>query len=167
MCSACNAKPATVYYTDVVNGVPHSRKFCVGCAQKTGLFNIASFDMKSFDNTMQSFDNVIKSFDDIFKAMNFNQAPPAPDITCPDCGMTLSKFKQIGRFGCAKDYELFKVGPALEKIHGASVHIGKVPEKSSDEKIKRLKKDMEAAVKAEQYEKAASIRDEIKKLEIK
>lgn len=161
MCSACNSNPATVFYTDIVNGVTHSRKFCLNCAQQVGLFNTMPMD-----DVFKSFDNVMKSFDNAFKGFDIN-TPQAPDITCNDCGMTLSKFKQIGRFGCAKDYELFKVGPALEKIHGASVHMGKVPEKSPDEKIKRLKKDMEAAVRSENYEKAATLRDEIKKLELK
>lgn len=163
MCSKCNSNPATVYYTDVINGVPSSRKFCISCAQQAGLFSNMSMPV---DDIFKSFDNVMKSFDEAFKGFDIN-IPQPPDITCSDCGMTLSKFKQIGRFGCAKDYELFKVGPALEKIHGASVHMGKVPEKTPDEKLKRLKKDMESAVKSENYEKAANLRDEIKKLELK
>ena len=162
MCSACNKNPATVHYTDVVNGDVHTHKFCLDCAKKIGLFN----QQMPVADMMKSFDNIMQSFDEVFKGINFDPAPKTADITCPDCGMTLSKFKQTGRFGCAKDYDLFKVGPALEKIHGASVHTGKVPETSPDNKIRHLKKDMEAAVKAEDYEKAAMLRDEIKKLEI-
>lgn len=171
MCSTCNVKPATVYYTDVVNGVPHSRKFCLDCAQQFGLFGSLPFD-----DVFKSFDNVMKSFDDAFTSLN----PTTPvDITCNDCGMTLSHFKKHGRFGCAKDYDLFKVGPSLEKIHGASVHTGKVPkgqeqkndivEKAAtavaEDLLIKLKKDMDAAVKSEDYEKAAQLRDEIKGLD--
>ena len=161
MCSSCNSQPATVHYTESIQGHIHARSYCAACAQKMGILNMTSFPM---DDVFKSFDNVLKSFDDAFKGFDI-KTPTPTDITCSDCGMTLSKFRQTGRFGCAKDYELFKVGPALEKIHGASVHTGKVPEKSPEEKLKRLKKDMEAAVKAENYEKAASIRDEIRKLE--
>ena len=157
MCSVCNSNQATVYFTDIVNGATHTRKLCANCAQKTGLFNFLPMD-----DVFKSFDNVLKSFDSAFKSM---EIPKTEEITCDNCGMTLSKFKQLGRFGCAKDYELFNVAPVLEKIHGTSVHMGKVPAMSQEEKVKRLKKDMEAAIKSESYEKAANIRDEIRKLE--
>lgn len=161
MCSKCNTNPATVHYTDVVNGVPQSHRFCLGCAKQAGLFNISL----PMDDIFKSFDKVMKSFDDAFNVLD--PKPQAADITCDNCGMTLSQFKKLGRFGCAKDYELFKVGPYLEKIQGASVHTGKTPEKSPEDKIKSLKKDMETAIKSENYEKAASLRDAIKKLELK
>jgi protein arginine kinase activator len=170
-CSVCKTGAATIHITESVSGVPDTKYYCTGCAKQMGLFNLSfstddvfkSFDniMKSFDETFKSFDSTMKSFDETLKHLDSQST----DITCPDCGMTLSKFRALGRFGCAKDYELFKVGPFLEKIHGTSVHMGKAPEASSDDKLKRLKKDMEAAVKSENYEKAASIRDEIKKLE--
>jgi protein arginine kinase activator len=160
MCSVCNKKPATIHYTDVVNGVPQTRKFCTNCAKTIGLFDASA----PFNEMMKSFDNVMKSFDEAFKGFDLN-TPKEQDVTCSDCGMTLSKFRETGRFGCAKDYELFNVGPMLEKIHNASVHTGKAPKKSAEDKIKHLKRHMEDAVKAENYEKAAELRDEIKKLE--
>lgn len=161
MCSVCNKQPATIYYTDVVNGVPHSRKYCGACAQNIGLFNMSP----TLDDMFKSFDNIIKSLDESFKGFDPKALGAPQEVTCNNCGMTLSKFKETGRFGCAKDYELFNVGPALQKIHGASMHIGKIPEQSAIEKIKNLKKRMEDAVKAEDYEKAAAFRDEIKRLE--
>lgn len=160
-CSVCG-NTATIQFTDVVNGVPNSRNYCSPCMKKAGPINM-SF---SLDDVFKSFDNVTKSFDEIFKEMkfeNFEKTPAAAEITCSDCGMTYSRFRATGRFGCAKDYDLFKVAPVLEKIHGASVHMGKTPEKSGPEKLERLKKDMEVAVKSENYEKAALIRDEIKR----
>lgn len=161
-CCVCG-KTATVQYTDVVNGVANSRSYCASCLKKVGPFNV-SFPI---DDVFKSFDNVTKSFDDIFKEMSLNPTPTVHEVTCSDCGMTLSRFRATGRFGCAKDYDLFKVAPVLEKIHGASVHMGKTPGQSSEDQIGRLKKDMDAAVKSEQYEKAALIRDEIKRLETK
>lgn len=151
LCSVCNKQPATVHFTNMVNGVVESHDFCSACIQKSGLLDFASAD-------------VFKSFDAILSdALH----PKVVDVKCDNCGMTLETFKKLGRFGCAKDYDLFKVEPALKKIHGESIHMGKTPEPSPVEKLKRLKKDIDIAVKAENYERAASIRDEIKKLESK
>lgn len=179
VCSICAKQQATVYYTDVQNGVPHTRKFCVNCAKSIGILDASI----PYGDMMKSFDNMMKSFDDAFKSFDLNapsQTPTIHDITCKDCGMTLSEFKKNGRFGCAKDYELFNVGPTLEKIHGTSQHVGKVPKEQEDRKqaaikkavvaitedlIARLKKQMDDAVKAENYEQAAKLRDEIRGLE--
>lgn len=159
-CIICNVNKATIHFTELKNGVPDFKSYCAGCVKQVGLFNMSI----PSDDVFKSLDNVAKSLDKIFKDLGVT--PKQKEITCSDCGMTLSKFQQTGRFGCAKDYDLFQVGPMLEKIHGKSVHTGKAPEKPGD-RIKLLKKNMEAAVKSEDYEKAAALRDEIKKLELK
>jgi protein arginine kinase activator len=47
-------------------------------------------------------------------------------IVCPECGMTYQEFRIKGRFGCVKCYDAFESGlsPLLEKVHGATEHVG-------------------------------------------
>ena len=74
--------------------------------------------------------------------------------------------------GCAKCYEVFaeELGRTVENIHGRAKYIGKIPKKyrakeTKEDKIKALKNEMKAAVKAQEFEKAAELRDAIRDLE--
>jgi protein arginine kinase activator len=97
---------------------------------------------------------------------------PAPGAACPDCGMTLRDFRQRGRLGCPKDYEIFgaQLRDLLERIHGAARHVGRSP--NSDEaailrrkRLDELQQELASAIRDEAYEHAAKLRDEIKSLE--
>ncbi|MFO0981131.1 MAG: UvrB/UvrC motif-containing protein [Planctomycetota bacterium] len=97
-----------------------------------------------------------------------------PGQKCPDCGMTYQEFRTKGRFGCANDYNVFKDGivPLLEKIHGSSQYIGKVPhkvgiERSYELELLMLRQKLQSVVKNEEYEEAARLRDRIQTLEKK
>jgi protein arginine kinase activator len=86
--------------------------------------------------------------------------------------MTLRDFRQRGRLGCPKDYEIFgaQLRDLLERIHGASRHVGRSP--NSDEaailrrkRLDELQQELASAIRDEAYEQAAKLRDEIKSLE--
>lgn len=116
-------------------------------------------------------------------------ATPAtpPEPACPTCGTTYSQFRQSGQLGCPRCYEAFEgeLGPLLERWHeGGSHHVGKVPARAlrtgaptpamapavlggaeqHAKKIQALRKQLEEAVRSEQYERAATLRDEIQRL---
>jgi protein arginine kinase activator len=91
---------------------------------------------------------------------------------CPECGMTLAEFRSRGRLGCANDYELFQahVSPLLERIHNADEHHGRrpgvaEPEPDSSSQVEALRVELEDAIQAEQYERAAELRDQLSALE--
>ncbi len=109
-----------------------------------------------------------------------------PTLTCPECGMTFAQFRQGGLLGCAACYSAFeeRLGPMLERAQeGASHHVGKYPrrlfsrplgagqpdaERTLREERARRVADLrllEQAVHAENYERAARIRDEIRMLD--
>src|SRR5688572_1513632 len=98
-------------------------------------------------------------------------ASPAP--RCPSCGISFAEFREKGRLGCPNDYEFFEehLTPLLEKIHGATEHRGRLPQGSLDaagkrnDLLLRLRRDLLQAVKGEQYEAAARLRDEIRRVE--
>ena len=55
-------------------------------------------------------------------------------------------------------------------MHKGSEHVGKAPEgfvktRRFDARIKNLQTNLDSAVKAEEYEKAADLRDQIRRIE--
>lgn len=88
---------------------------------------------------------------------------------CPHCGISFHEFREKGRFGCPGDYDAFReqLVPLVENIHDATRHAGKVPAGAADGETSRqfrlikLRKELGEAVAAEEYEKAAALRDEI------
>ncbi len=94
-------------------------------------------------------------------------------VACEHCGITWAEFRQSGLLGCEHDYALFEkdLSPLLQRAHeGATHHVGKVPvrrggsgvpmKKSVD--IAKLRKELQRAVEAEDYERAAKYRDAIR-----
>lgn len=93
-------------------------------------------------------------------------------VACPDCGMTLLEFRQKGRMGCPKDYEVFgaHTRELLERIHGATRHVGRAPgqDQAAAERQRRmseLQRELESAIRQEAYEQAARLRDQLKSLQ--
>jgi protein arginine kinase activator len=159
-CEKCHKAPATVHVTEVANGVKREAHLCASCAQAAGVGIKVSF-----------------SISDILGNLVEPMKPGKPaergaTLQCPDCGLTYADFKAKARLGCSRDYEVFKAGlvPLLEKIHGATQHTGKVPPNADrsakrENELAQLKRQLEAMVKAENFEKAAELRDRLKSLE--
>ena len=88
---------------------------------------------------------------------------------CPHCGFTLEQYRKESLLGCPYDYDVFEktLLPLIKKAHnGATVHCGKVPSKAPADSKKqiellRLHQQLQQAVKAENYERAAKLRDTI------
>lgn len=102
---------------------------------------------------------------------------------CPRCGMTYEEFRKVGRFGCAQCYAAFAqhLQRLLKRVHGATRHAGKSPAgrgaspvsasgtaarpAAASEELGRLRQELEKAVAAEAYERAAELRDRITQLQ--
>ena len=96
--------------------------------------------------------------------------------TCDGCGMTWAEFRQSGVLGCSNDYRVFEreLAPLIQRAHeGATHHVGKVPTRRGSSSLaprrkidaEKLKKDLQRAIEAEDYERAAKIRDQIRTAE--
>ncbi|CAG0970100.1 Protein-arginine kinase activator protein [Phycisphaerales bacterium] len=111
------------------------------------------------------------------------QAAQAKGNVCPTCRLTFAEFKQHGLLGCAECYRIFEgqISPLIERAHEGGVkHVGKTPRRVSceidesarakaelaarAERLSRIRVELETAVRAEQYEKAAKLRDELRRL---
>jgi protein arginine kinase activator len=98
------------------------------------------------------------------------QAPPTEH--CSICGFTQADFKKSGRLGCSECYSTFSdaLTSLIKAMHKGTKHTGKVPARmfrdiARSDRLNELKRTLEDAVSNEDYESAATIRDEIRQLE--
>jgi len=196
MCESCQENPATVHETVMENNqVTREKHLCDQCAAKQGVIGKHQTSLVA---------ELLGSLKEKQKG-----STKEAEIRCPDCGILYSEFRAKARFGCSRDYDVFRkhVLALLEKIHGSTDHVGKRPkgapkappkeiekpaEKAAEKPAKAtlavklppavkhltkdaqpmlptksvadLERDLEKLVKAEDFEKAAKLRDAIRDL---
>lgn len=173
LCDVCKKRKATVHFTEVVNEEVSELHLCQECAKEKGAQMQQHFSIADLLSGLVDF-------------------PPEQatrkehiSIKCAGCGMSYADFKKMGRFGCAHCYETFKraLYPLFKKIHGTARHIGKQPKEEPVKKkksaiaepklkvrtsgLEELKARLQEAVKNEEFEEAAVLRDRIRTLETK
>lgn len=160
VCEKCSKNHATVHLTEIVNNVKREAHLCEDCARNAGVVHKINFSIQDLLAGLMS------------EVKTSTAQEKMSQLRCPQCGITYADFRNKARLGCANDYEVFKAGleMLLQKIHGATRHVGKVPPTAStqlrkENELVRLKRDLDQAVKEEQFEKAAGIRDRLRKLE--
>jgi protein arginine kinase activator len=87
--------------------------------------------------------------------------------------MTLKDFKATGRLGCARCYHTFEVPlrELLRRVHGNAKHVGRSYEPPAPDLMQRastigeLRDRLRRAIENEDFELAASLRDQIKVME--
>ena len=166
LCQHCKQNEATTHIRRVVNGAAEEFHLCAACAKGAGL----SAQLASPEFGFQLSD----LFSGFLGSSLHGQPQPAP-VRCELCGSSLDEIIRSSRVGCARCYETFaeQLRPTLQRIHGALKHTGKAPEtdpaetarRQREQEVARLRGEIAAAVQAEDYEQAAKLRDEIRKLE--
>ncbi|MFW6146617.1 MAG: UvrB/UvrC motif-containing protein [Planctomycetota bacterium] len=156
-CDKCD-RPATVHLTEIVEGEKTEKHLCEVCAASEGI-------------TVQPSIPISQLLEDF--VMQSQQAKQLGDLVCDQCGMTFLEFRQHGLLGCSHDYEAF--GEALEPLlaraqEGAVSHVGKVPSRAGGDEVRQnrllqMRSDLQKAIRAEAYEEAARLRDQIQALE--
>lgn len=174
-CDQCDQE-ATVHEVTIRGGKKIEKHLCERCARKQGIAVQPNVPINEL----------------IQKYVLAQSAPaaggvPAKVSTCGSCGMSYAEFRQHGLLGCQECYKVFEgqLGPLLERAHeGGTHHVGKVPRRAlavsrgrggapegvlggAEERAERLmtlNRQLEEAVRTEQYERAAQLRDEIKKM---
>jgi len=92
---------------------------------------------------------------------------------CEECGMTFAEFRKGTLLGCPECYKAFErlLSTLLERAHeGGTHHIGKVPRRAGAGEqrqalLRRMRKQLNDAVIEEDYERAARLRDDIRRVE--
>ncbi len=166
LCDDCKEKPATVHLIQVFNGQKQESHLCEECAsQKSGLMldQGSNFSIPNLLGGM---------FGSIYNMQGMQ--PLANTAKCPNCGMSFQDIRQVGKLGCSECFKLYEqeLEASLRRIHGNSRHIGKIPVRGGhkvllNKQIEELKNQLQEAVRQEEYEKAAQIRDELKEMERK
>ena len=159
LCQICNEQQATVHYTEILNNKAVELHLCEDCARKKEIIDQSG-------NFLMS--DLVKGLAGFVGTEDVEE-----NLKCDNCGLLFSDFRKTGRFGCSRCYKAFQaeLEPLIKRIHGSTKHVGNVmPAKHAKEaqtlsKIEKLKIEMEKVVQQEAFEKAAEIRDKIKKLE--
>jgi protein arginine kinase activator len=160
-CDNCN-RAATVHLTEIKGGKKIEKHLCEQCAAQA-----EGITVKGHTPINELLTNFVMAHSGLQKEMG---------LSCEYCGMTWADFRQSGLLGCAHDYQLFEreLAPLLQRAHeGATHHIGKVPVRKGGSgvpmkrrlDVTKLRKDLAKAVEAEDYEKAAKLRDQIREAE--
>lgn len=162
MCDNCGAADAVIHLTQIENNQMSVCHLCEKCAAAKGLEaeSSAPFPLTDFLAQMGGSEEEVQSGERSRDACTF-------------CGLTFKEFRDTGRLGCPHCWTTFEqhLRGLLRRIHGGTQHVGKVylpPDPSATERQKRLeglKRRLERAVAAEDFERAAELRDEIRSLE--
>ena len=160
LCSNCKEKPATVHLTQIVGDKMQKLDLCEDCAKTKGINDPTSFGLADLDLVLG-----------LGASQQLEQAAGGVELKCPRCGFTQADFKKSGRLGCPECYRTFAEGLAglLKTMHKGTRHTGKAPEalratRENADRMKSLQAKLAKAIKDENYEQAAQLRDEIKQL---
>jgi protein arginine kinase activator len=157
-CDLCD-KPAVVHEVTVKNGVKSEVHLCEEHADAAGI------DLAGHQPHSQMLTK--------FVICKEERRSPASRRTCRACGTSFRTFRHTGVLGCPLCYDTFSehLGPMIERAqNGGTSHGGKCPRRGGASidrqlRVQRLFQELEAAVAAEQYERAAELRDQLRELQ--
>ena len=142
-CTLCKRK-AHILYKELKNGHIESCKMCSECPALQEKLGVPVHED-------------IKSPTDL-----------ALNQTCPNCKTHLQEVTVEGILGCAKCYETFEpfIMKQLTETNGTPIHLGTSPDLFKHEnvtkKLESLQSALTEALTFENYEQAATLRDQIK-----
>ncbi|MFA4985332.1 MAG: UvrB/UvrC motif-containing protein [Candidatus Brocadiia bacterium] len=164
-CDRCSKGRASVHSIEVSDGGSvKDIHLCADCAKTVGLTGL---EEGKFEDMIQHLLNEATKSAETDK----NEATPsdANEKTCPDCGLTIKALRRSGKFGCEKDFHIFREAarPILLRLHGSATHKGKAAlicgeASRKQQTIQALEKQLDDAIRSENYELAAELRDRIK-----
>jgi len=164
ICDNCGSSDAVIHLTQIVDNEMTACHLCEKCAAAKGL--------ETEEETPPGF-----PLTDFLANMGGEREEESQSegagTSCSFCGLTFGDFRETGRLGCPHCYATFEshLRSLLRRIHGGTSHVGKVylpPDPSATERQKRLeglRRRLERAVTAEDFERAARLRDEIRAME--
>jgi protein arginine kinase activator len=161
VCDNCGSTQAVVHLTQIVNNQMSTHRLCEKCAAEKGLESApepSALPLTDFLAQMGK-DPVAESSDQASQQCSF-------------CGLTFRDFRETGRLGCPHCYETYAthLQRLLRRVHGSTQHVGKVylpPDPTASDvgrRLDALRRKLNRAVEAEDFERAAELRDEIKAL---
>jgi len=165
LCQNCKQHSATIHLTEISDGQRMEMHLCEGCAAKQGIAVQNQIPLNELLSSLLAVQAEPKS--------QSSAAAVADETACPTCGMTLKRFSKQSLLGCPNDYKVFDraLRPLIEKSHaGHSRHCGKVPTRAPRDldrqiRLMGLRRRLDQAVRAENYETAAELKEQIERLQ--
>lgn len=167
LCQNCKKREANTHIVRTVGNNTVEMHLCSECAKESGFET--SFSVSDF----------------LFGDMLSSPFIKNKVERCPVCNSTFAQISASGKVGCGNCYKTFEkeLMPTVARLHSLPLHKGKTPGKgktketvgeiakpkvkrlTKEERIAKLKAEQEEMIKCENFEKAAELRDKIKKLE--
>lgn len=168
LCEKCQEREATIFYTEIINGVKSEHSLCSECAKEM-----------DFGEELP-FGELLSGILGAYAAENEKREDTMEQVICPSCKMSYRDYIRQGVFGCEDCYNVFEplIEGNIKKIQGNTVHTGKRPrynknveiktevreEETLEEKLAVLQEKLKEALREEDYEEAARLRDESRAL---
>jgi len=152
-CDRCN-KPAVVHQVIIKNGSHREIHLCADHAAEAGVPNPGQQPINQLMTKVGP------------------ASPRAAMPACRCCGATLTRIRKDALFGCPSCYDTFgkAINIMIERAQGgATHHVGRGPGGSERDEARRLEsrrlvEELDQAVRAEQYERAAEIKAKLASL---
>jgi len=153
-CDKCDQK-ATVFLTQFIDGNMKKVCLCEQCATEQGVTDPMGFSLA-------------EALMGDAKKNDSSDSPVDNTVECPTCRFKLDDLRKVGRLGCPDCYKVFytEIHAMLPNMHTNVVHTGKIPEglvevQLRTARLQELQELLKAAIVDEDYEAAATLRDEI------
>jgi protein arginine kinase activator len=159
-CDHCHEREAVIHLTQIADDQAVQVHLCEKCAAEKGL---------------EPSNALVKTpLGGLLSQLGPATLPDAPgsDVRCPRCGAGVADLREAGRLGCAECWEVFAapLTDLVRRLHGATRHLGEryaAPGVAEEEGVptagaERLREELRAAVAAEDFERAARLRDELR-----
>jgi protein arginine kinase activator len=167
-CEKCHIRSATVHLRDDTCGRAAVLNLCLSCATRALGQDLAGGEVAQLIGELVAKAN---------PAVSPRLAPPPAagadaSCRCATCGLTAAEFAHLGRLGCPVCYQTFAkdIEALLLATHRGTEHQGGrphpegVPESSRSAEREVLQVELEQAVAEEAFERAAQIRDALRRL---
>ena len=166
-CMSCHEELASVKLTKLVKGSVEEVWLCPKCAAKQSPYQKKVSAM--------SLDQILASLLSQGQGGESAARPGASvDLSCSTCGLPFDSYRSTLLLGCSDCYESFEkyLMQDLRKFHGSTRHRGRVPSGEPPQTVAApqpspadLQKRLRDAVESEDFELAARLRDELRKLQ--
>lgn len=157
ICEKCHQRPAKVFLTQILNGQMQKVDLCEHCARELGVTQQSPFSLADLLTKIEDPPKVEEKAEDVSEQ-------------CEACGRRLDDVRRQGWLGCPACYQAFRVylEESLQTTQKGLRHVGKVPASArillKEERCRHLRQAIDRAVREENYEVAAQLKEELRLL---
>ncbi len=160
LCDQCHERDAVLNLTQIVENAVTQLHLCEKCAAERGIETTVAMPKHPLGDFLQAVQE---------QAVQL----PGDATRCSHCGTSLRDFRASGRLGCAQCYGAFEqsLRDLLRRVHGSAKHVGRRYEVANPRLLERdaqlsvLRDRLQEAIQSEEFETAASLRDQIRTIE--